>query len=123
MKQTRGSMYILTGLVLGIGIGLIYAWLIHPVDMGSSSPGNLRVGDKDQYRALTALAFVSSGDLVRAKARLELLGDSDLSRGVQEQANRLSTLGETNEVTALKLLARALKGNGTGQQPGSTRSP
>lgn len=123
MTQTRGSLYILTGLMLGIGIGLIYAWLIHPLGMGNSTPGSLRIQDKDRYRALTALGFVSSGDLVRAKARLELLGDSDPARSVQDQADRLSAFGETNEVTALKLLARALKGNVSGNQPEIAQSP
>jgi hypothetical protein len=121
--QTRGSLYILTALILGIGLGLIYSWLIHPVAIGNGSPGSLRATDKDQYRVVTALAFVSNGDLVRAKARLDLLRDPDPTWSVQDQADRLSVLGETNEVTALRLLARALMQNHSSEQPEITQSP
>jgi hypothetical protein len=111
MKQTRGSLYLLTGLLLGIALGLIYAWVIHPVAIIDTQPESLQAPYKDQYRAQIATAFVSTGDLVRARARLELLGDESPYQSVVDQAEHLAVMGETAEVTALRLLATALEQN------------
>jgi hypothetical protein len=108
MKQRRGSLYLLTGLILGLALGLIYAWLIQPQSLQVTNPGSLRSTEKDTYRALIAAAFVSNGDLVRATSRLELLGDHPPYQAVLEQAERLGANGETNEATMLRLLAAAL---------------
>jgi hypothetical protein len=111
MKQTRGSLYLLTGLLLGIALGLIYAWVIHPVAIMDTQPKSLQASYKDQYRAQIASAFVSTGDLVRARARLELLGDENPHQSVVDQAEQMAAMGETAEVTALRLLATALEQN------------
>jgi hypothetical protein len=111
MKQTRGSLYLLTGLVLGIALGLIYAWIISPAAVVDTKPDSLQASSKDQYRSQIALAFVSTGDLVRASARLDLLGDENPCQSVLAQAEHLALGGETAEVTALRLLATALNQN------------
>jgi hypothetical protein len=111
MKQTRGSLYLLTGLILGIALGLVYAWMIHPASVANAKPDSLQAPYKDQYRTQIAKAFVSTGDLVRARARLDLLGDENPYQGLIDQAERLAVMGETAEVTALRLLATALDQN------------
>lgn len=113
MKNRPGSLYLLTGLVLGILFGLFYAWAIKPAEVVDSTPTSLQAGLKDQYRALVATAFAASGDLVRARARLELLGDTDSYASIQGQIRRMAVNGETGEVTALRLLAVALAQNPT----------
>lgn len=117
MKQRRGSLYLLTGLILGIGLGLVYAWMIQPKALQDSTPSNLQAAGKDNYRALIAAAFVSNGDLVRARARLDLLGDKDPYQSILDQADRMGVSGETGQVTALRLLAAALRQNPTSTQP------
>jgi hypothetical protein len=55
---------------------------------------------------MIAMAFVANGDPVRAKARLELLGDGDIYQVLSEQAQR--TLAQDNhseEARALGVLA------------------
>jgi hypothetical protein len=116
MKQRRGSLYLLTGLILGIGLGLLYAWVIQPNALQDSAPGNMQSSAKDSYRALIATAFISNGDLVRARARLDLLGDKNPYQSVLDQAERMAIAGETGEVTALRLLAAALSQNPTATQ-------
>jgi hypothetical protein len=111
MKQTRGSLYLLTGLILGIALGLVYAWMIHPVAIVDTKPHSLQASFKDQYRSQIATAFVATGDLVRARARLELLGDENPYQTVVDQAEHMAVMGETAEVTALRLLATALNQN------------
>lgn len=109
MRDERGPWYLLTGLLIGIALGLAYAWVYQPVKYVETSPAALRPEFKDQYRALIALAYHANGDLVRARARLELLKDADIYHALSEQAQR--TLGEQRfpeEARALGLLAVAL---------------
>ncbi len=109
MRDERGHWYLLTGFVIGIVLGLVYAWLISPQDYHDTSPASLQPEFKDQYRAMIAAAFVATGNLPRAEARLALLGDSDVVLALSEQAQR--TLGEGEsplEAQALGLLAVAL---------------
>lgn len=115
MRDERGHWYLLTGFVIGIVLGLVYAWLISPQEYQDTSPASLLPEFKDQYRAMIAAAFVATGNLPRAEARLDLLGDSDVERALTEQAQR--TLGEGDspqEAQALGLLAVAL-GQETGE--------
>lgn len=120
-RDERGPWYLLTGLVIGIIAGLVFAWVIEPVSYTNTKPASLRADFKDQYRALIALAYLANGDLVRAKARLELLEDADMYRTLAEQAQRvLGEGGSPREARALGLLAVAL-----GQAPAtvSTHTP
>jgi hypothetical protein len=111
MNQRRGSLYLFTGLILGIALGLAYAWVISPARMVNMAPSDLQIGAKEQFRSLVAMAFLSNGDLVRARARLELLQDKNPYQSLLDQADRLSAGGETGEVTALRLLATAISQN------------
>ncbi|MES0361994.1 MAG: hypothetical protein ABUK20_13820 [Anaerolineales bacterium] len=111
MRDERGHWYLLTGFVIGIVLGLVYAWLIAPQQFQDrdTSPASLQPEFKDQYRAMIAAAYVATGNLPRAEARLELLDDDDVVRALAEQAQR--TLGEGNsplQAQALGLLAVAL---------------
>jgi hypothetical protein len=58
-SEERGPWYLLTGMVIGIVLGLVYAWVVQPVRYVNTSPGSLRVEFKDRYRALIASAYLS----------------------------------------------------------------
>jgi hypothetical protein len=119
-RDDRGSWYLLTGLVIGVLMGLFYAWWIRPVSYTNTTPASLRADFKDQYRALIAAAYLGNGDPVRAKARLGLLKDADIYRTLAEQAQRMLTEGSSaEEARALGMLAVEL-----GQAPAAiTQSP
>lgn len=109
MRENRGPWYLLTGLVLGGLLGLAYAWLVQPVRYTNTTPASLRSDFKDRYRALIASAYQANDNLVRAKARLELLEDLDMYRALAEQAQRtLAGGGDAQEARALGELAVAL---------------
>ncbi|HEX9616177.1 MAG TPA: hypothetical protein VGA03_02085 [Anaerolineales bacterium] len=117
MKDARGSWYLLTGLVLGLAFGLVFAWVISPRAYGDTSPAFLRADFKDRYRAMIAVSFAANGNLPRAQARLNLLGDPDNTMAVAEQAQRAVADGSSpQEAQALELLAAAL-GEGTTPLP------
>ena len=109
MRDRRGPWYLLTGLALGIGLGLAYAWLVRPVQYTNTYPATLRADYKDRYRALVASAFMANRDVGRAKARLEQLKESDLFTVLAGQAQRTLAEGSSPaEARALGLLAVAL---------------
>ncbi len=121
MNEGRGSWYLLTGLVLGVVMGLVYSWVIAPVEYVDAAPGSLREDFKDQYRALVAAAYVANGDLARAVARLEQLDDPNIARTVAIQAQRSLAEGRPEaEARALGLLAVAL---GQGPTPVVSLAP
>lgn len=113
MSENRGPWYLLTGLIIGAALGVLYTWAFRPVEYVDTAPASLKAEYKDQYRALIAAAFLANGDLVRARARLDLLGDTDVYRTLAEQAQRTLAEGSRpEEARALGVLAVGL-----GQQP------
>ncbi len=115
MKEQRGYGFIFTGLVIGLLLGLIYAWVIDPVSYVNSSPSTLREDFRDHYRLLIARSFAFNQDLGRASARLSLLGDSDSVQALVGQAQLLlSEEDKRSDAEALAALAERLAaGKGT----------
>lgn len=128
-QENRGSWYLLTGFVLGLAAGVLFAWWVQPVRYTNTRPASLRADFKDQYRALIASAYLADGNLVRAKARLELLSDKDMFQALTIQAQRTLADGSfPQEARALGVLAVALgqapaTANVSPAAPGITPSP
>ncbi len=109
MNESRGPWYLLTGVVIGLALGLLYAWLIDPVAYIDTAPDTLRPEFKDHYRSLIALAYQSNPDLGRARSRLALLGDERPAFELGAQAQQvLAQGGSQQEARALAQLAAAL---------------
>lgn len=111
MKFFRSSILLpLLGLIVGIGLGLLYTWQISPVTYVDADPSILRADFKDQYRIVIAAAYASTHDLPRARARLELLKDPDLIGELSAQAQRMMAGGASNQsVQPLAQLAADLE--------------
>ena len=119
MKEKKGHWYLLTGILIGFIAGLATAWIFQPVEYTDTSPASLRSSYKDRYRVLIATAYTASGDLVRAKARLKLLGDENPLQALTEQAQRTLAEGSSpEEARSLSLLALAM-GQASPGQPGA----
>jgi hypothetical protein len=119
----RPPIFLLTGLVIGVVLGLVYAWVLRPVESVETNPSTLSDGYKNAYREIIAEAYIANGDLGRAKARLNLLGDEDPVRALTVQAQL--TLGEEGSETiaqALGILAAKLAGE-TGPLPTTETRP
>ncbi len=109
MSDNRGPWYLVTGMILGLALGLVYAWVFSPVQFVDNSPSSLQPAFKDQYRTMIAVAFASNRDLGRAQARLGLLGDLDPYRALSAQAQQyLAEGGSPDEARALGELAAAI---------------
>jgi len=119
MNDQRGSWYLLTGVVIGLALGLIYAWLISPVAYVDTDPATLRKDYKETYRSQIAAAYAATGNLTRARLRLALLKDTDPAAALAAQAQSiLAQGGSQEEAHHLALLAVDL-----GKAPGKTATP
>ena len=103
-------LHLILAALVGLGLGLVYSWVISPVTYVDASPAILRADFKDQYRIVIAKSYTSTHDLARARSRLELLGDPDPAGELSALAQRLLADGETFESTRpLAQLATDLK--------------
>jgi hypothetical protein len=101
MEQNRGSWYLLTGLILGLVFGLVYSWMISPVTQIDTHPNLLRDDYKDIYRLLISRAYRANLNLLRAEARLELIGDEEPVLALAAQAQRFLAESNDNEMALI----------------------
>lgn len=121
MEQNRGNWYLLTGLILGLALGLIYAWVISPVTEVDTHPNLLRDDYKDIYRSLISHAYQANSNLPRAQARLELIGDDDPALALAAQAQRF--LAENGDTEMAKVLANLSASLQIASGPAATPAP
>ncbi|MBU2611920.1 MAG: hypothetical protein KJ606_13390 [Chloroflexi bacterium] len=108
-EPRRGGWYLLTGLLIGLTLGLLIAWVISPVQYVDTAPASLRADFKDQYRSMIASAYLATGELGRAQSRLTLLGDADPRQALTLQAQYALSVGDpSGSAYALARLADAL---------------
>ncbi len=91
----NATLHLLLALLAGLGLGLAYSWLISPVTYVDANPAILRADFKDQYRVVIAASYASTHDLARARARLELLSDTNPIGELSAQAQRMVGAGES----------------------------
>jgi hypothetical protein len=125
MDQNRGNWYLLTGLFLGLIIGIVYTWVISPISQVDTHPNLLRDDYKDIYRSLISRAYRANINLPRAEARLELIGDQEPALALAAQAQRFLAESEDNEMALIlanlsSVLQSANKPVPTIPQPTST---
>lgn len=88
---------IILALLAGLGLGLVYSWIISPARVTDAEPLTLRTDFKDHYRSAIAAAYVATGNLPRAQARLSLLADPDPIEALNAQAQRMLAGGRSLE--------------------------
>lgn len=64
----------LVAIAVGIGIGLVYGWVINPVEYVDTAPASLREDFRTDYVLMVAEAYFVEDDLAMAVRRLALLG-------------------------------------------------
>lgn len=70
------SRYIYFSLVVigGIALGLLYGWVVSPVELVETSPATLRIDFKADYVLMVAEIYASDKQAEQAVCRLALLG-------------------------------------------------
>ncbi len=114
-------------MIVGIAGGLVYTWVLDPIETYNTKPAALRTGDKLVYLAMIGDLYAYDEDLSWAKARLAELGveaDGVILAGLIERY--LDSGGQPEEVRNLARLAEALGARGGVLlvfAPGPTPSP
>ncbi len=105
---------ILLALLAGLGLGLVYSWIISPTRIVDAQPFALRADFKDEYRSVIAAAYHATGNLASARARLSLLGDANPVEALNAQAQRMlaseASGGQFEHPDQVAALALALSG-------------
>jgi len=118
MDQNRGNWYLLTGLILGLLMGIVYSWVISPVSQVDTHPSLLRTDYKDIYRLLISRAYQANNNLPRAEARLNLIGDDEPALALAAQAQRFLAEGGDHEMAViLANLSAALQSREAAENP------
>jgi hypothetical protein len=114
---------LLFALAAGAGLGILYSWIIAPVQYVDTTPASLRADFKDQLRSVIAASYAATGNLERARARLKELGDTDPVRALSAQAQRMIAQGDSlGTVEEVAQLAEVL-GSGAAVQPSTATPP
>ncbi len=93
MNQPRWLVFL--SLALGVAAGLTFSWVVPPARAPDDGATSLRADYKDQLREAIAAAYATTGDLERARVRLQLLGDADTIQALTAQAQRALASGQT----------------------------
>jgi hypothetical protein len=72
----RRWIWFLFFVMLGVGAGLVYGWVIDPVHYVDTTPAKLRSDYQTDYILMVAEAYQAEGDLDIAAQRLAILGAS-----------------------------------------------
>jgi hypothetical protein len=70
-------------IIVGIGLGILYGWLIDPVDYVDTTPATLRADYRADYVLMVAEIYGSERDAEKAVVRLTYLGDPSPVTSVQ----------------------------------------
>ncbi len=110
MKEKRGPWFLLTGLAAGLAAGVLFSWLVAPVQFMDTDQASLHPDFRSEYRALIAQAYLSDGDIGRAQGRLALLGDKNPVVELDNQSRQAQEAERPQrEVEALAALSAGLK--------------
>lgn len=101
MEPKRGHWYLLTALILGLTLGLVYSWVISPLTQEDTHPSALREDYQDVYRSLISRAYQANRNLPRARARLELLGEEEPALALAAQAQRSLAVRDDQEMARI----------------------
>lgn len=73
--QRQGHFYLITGLVIGLLIGIFYGWVINPTRYIDITPQSLHVDFQKQYILLIAQSYQVNEDIGRSYSRILQISD------------------------------------------------
>jgi len=86
MKMWRVILFI-AGLALGIVSGLVYGWMIDPVEYVDTSPNSLRIDYQTDVVVMVATIYAHELDSQAAMDRLSLFGNSSIVDLLEDSLN------------------------------------
>lgn len=77
MRNTR-YIYFFLSIILGVGLGLLYGWVISPVELVDTTPATLRMDYKTDYVLMVAEVYALEQEPGEVVCRLAVLGGNPL---------------------------------------------
>ena len=103
-------IFFLLAIAFGVVLGLLYGWVVTPVEYVDTTPDTLRRDYKSDYVLMVAEAYKAEGDLGTALRRLALLGNHPPGDIVREATLFAESQGYSDlDVNLLRLLSTALE--------------
>jgi len=110
--------------LLGLSLGLVYAWRIKPVEYTDNEFADLKPTYQAEYVLMVSDAYALSGNLDAARERLSRLAVPDVATLVLSYAESALTQGATEiEIDHLAHLAAALGASSPALSPYLTPTP
>ncbi len=78
-------------ILIGIALGLVYGWVVSPVQYVDTAPDSLREDYRTDYVLMVAEVYDADGDTAQAVRRLAMLG-GELPENIVGQAIESATL-------------------------------
>jgi len=107
---------VLLSMVIGLVLGLGYAWLIDPVTFSESSPAQVTKAYREAWLTMAAEAYAQDGDWERTQIRLDALRDPNLAQTLAATFDRYNATGPNATARALARLADRLNASTPGIQ-------
>ncbi|MBN1956067.1 MAG: hypothetical protein JW900_13585 [Anaerolineae bacterium] len=83
MTRRRIEFVVLAaGAIIGLVLGLLYTWLIDPVEFYNTTPHHLRSDYQHEWIRLAALGYVADGNLQRVTTRLAGLEQQEIDQAL-----------------------------------------
>lgn len=80
-KPKQAPLYLLTGLLIGLALGLLAGYRLFPVQFFDITPVSLHEDYQDDYLAMVGLAYKADRDMGRAYSRIsEMMNPIDIDR-------------------------------------------
>ena len=80
-KTRQAPLYLLTGLLIGLALGLLMGYRIFPVKFFDITPSSLHQDFQQDYLAMVGLAYRADKDIGRAYSRIsEMMSPIDIDQ-------------------------------------------
>ncbi len=107
--MSRWIGFIIT-IIIGIGLGLFYGWVIDPVDYVDTTPDSLRQDYQADYVLMVAEAYQLERDPAVAVGRLSFLGGSDPLQTTHQAVDFANEVGYSqSDLAKLELLLEGVE--------------
>lgn len=108
MNWQFAPRFLVAGLVLGLALGLIYAWVINPLELTNTYPALLRTDYRHDWVRLTALSYAAGDSLERTQARLRGLSEEIVTQALESLIKEYVSAGDPEALRRMAQLAEAM---------------
>jgi hypothetical protein len=111
------------GLIIGIAGGLVWAWVIQPIEFENAAPSDLALGGKRMWVDMTADSYAHEEDLKLAEKRLQFFSPEELAGLFYEGISQADQKGQLPQFQRRTKLAEKLNVDTTSAPPETIPEP